>query len=78
MSFVDFYPTFYPAGSEADWRRFIQAALYKSLVMDYSARFFTPFFIRGVGCQPSTNCLKVSDERTVATSSNPPGISVMT
>ncbi|WP_144417572.1 hypothetical protein [Bordetella hinzii] len=44
MSFVDFYPTFYPAGSEADWRHFIQAALYKSLVMDYFARFFYAIF----------------------------------
>ncbi len=35
--------------SEADWRRFIQAALYKGLVMDCSAQFFTPFFIRGEG-----------------------------
>ncbi|WP_369326205.1 three-Cys-motif partner protein TcmP [Alcaligenes nematophilus] len=35
--------------NEADWRRFIQAALYKGLVTDCSAQFFTPFFIRGVG-----------------------------
>lgn len=36
-------------GNEADWRRFIQGALYKALVADCGARFFTPFFIRGEG-----------------------------
>lgn len=35
--------------NEADWRRFIQGALYQSLVEGCSARFFTPFFIRGAG-----------------------------
>ena len=33
----------------ADWRRFIQAALYQALVKDCGAEFFTPFFIRGEG-----------------------------
>lgn len=36
-------------GSEADWRRFIQGALYQALVANCGARFFTPFFIRGTG-----------------------------
>lgn len=36
-------------GNEADWRRFIQGALYQALVADCGARFFTPFFIRGEG-----------------------------
>jgi three-Cys-motif partner protein len=35
--------------SEADWRRFIQAALYEALVEGCGAGFFTPFFIRGEG-----------------------------
>lgn len=35
--------------SEADWRRFIQAALYEALVDGCGAGFFTPFFIRGAG-----------------------------
>lgn len=35
--------------NEADWRRFIQGALYQSLVEGCNARFFTPFFIRGAG-----------------------------
>lgn len=35
--------------NEADWRRFIQGALYQALVADCGARFFTPFFIRGEG-----------------------------
>lgn len=35
--------------NEADWRRFIQAALYQALVTECGARFFTPFFIRGAG-----------------------------
>lgn len=34
---------------EADWRRFIQAALYEALVDGCGAEFFTPFFIRGAG-----------------------------
>ncbi|MCA8273604.1 three-Cys-motif partner protein TcmP [Burkholderia sp. AU30280] len=34
---------------EADWRRFIQAALYEALVDGCGADFFTPFFIRGAG-----------------------------
>ncbi|UIF90059.1 three-Cys-motif partner protein TcmP [Cupriavidus sp. UYPR2.512] len=34
---------------EADWRRFIQAALYEALVDGCGAQFFTPFFIRGTG-----------------------------
>ena len=33
----------------ADWRRFIQAALYHALVKDCGAEYFTPFFIRGEG-----------------------------
>lgn len=33
----------------ADWRRFIQAALYQALVKDCGAEYFTPFFIRGEG-----------------------------
>lgn len=35
--------------NKADWRRFIQAALYHSLVKECGARYFTPFFIRGEG-----------------------------
>ncbi len=35
--------------NEADWRRFIQGALYQALVTECGARFFTPFFIRGEG-----------------------------
>lgn len=35
--------------NEADWRRFIQAALYEALVDQCGAAFFTPFFIRGKG-----------------------------
>lgn len=35
--------------NDADWRRFIQGALYQSLVSNCGARFFTPFFIRGEG-----------------------------
>lgn len=35
--------------NEADWRRFIQAALYEALVDGCGAGFFTPFFIRGTG-----------------------------
>ncbi|WP_321945234.1 three-Cys-motif partner protein TcmP [Paraburkholderia sp. J10-1] len=35
--------------NEADWRRFIQAALYEALVDGCGAGFFTPFFIRGAG-----------------------------
>lgn len=34
---------------DADWRRFIQAALYQGLVDNCGADFFTPFFIRGTG-----------------------------
>lgn len=34
---------------DADWRRFIQAALYQALVRNCGAQFFTPFFIRGEG-----------------------------
>ena len=34
---------------DADWRRFIQAALYQGLVTNCAAGFFTPFFIRGAG-----------------------------
>ena len=34
---------------DADWRRFIQAALYQALVTKCGARYFTPFFIRGTG-----------------------------
>lgn len=33
----------------ADWRRFIQAALYQALVKGCGAKYFTPFFIRGEG-----------------------------
>lgn len=33
----------------ADWRRFIQAALYQALVRGCGAEYFTPFFIRGEG-----------------------------
>ncbi|THT95451.1 three-Cys-motif partner protein TcmP [Lampropedia puyangensis] len=33
----------------ADWRRFIQAALYQALVKNCGAEYFTPFFIRGEG-----------------------------
>ena len=35
--------------NDADWRRFIQGALYQALVSKCAARFFTPFFIRGQG-----------------------------
>lgn len=35
--------------NDADWRRFIQAALYEALVDGCGAAFFTPFFIRGAG-----------------------------
>jgi len=35
--------------SDADWRRFIQGALYQALVTGCGARYFTPFFIRGSG-----------------------------
>ncbi len=35
--------------SDADWRRFIQGALYQALVHNCGAKFFTPFFIRGAG-----------------------------
>lgn len=35
--------------NSADWRRFIQAALYQALVMRCGAEYFTPFFIRGEG-----------------------------
>lgn len=35
--------------NDADWRRFIQGALYQALVSNCGARFFTPFFIRGQG-----------------------------
>jgi three-Cys-motif partner protein len=35
--------------NDADWRRFIQGALYEALVVDCGAKFFTPFFIRGSG-----------------------------
>lgn len=35
--------------SDADWRRFIQGALYQALVTKCGARFFTPFFIRAEG-----------------------------
>lgn len=35
--------------NDADWRRFIQGALYQALVADCGATFFTPFFIRGEG-----------------------------
>lgn len=35
--------------NDADWRRFIQGALYQALVTGCGARFFTPFFIRGAG-----------------------------
>lgn len=35
--------------SDADWRRFIQGALYQALVTECGARYFTPFFIRGEG-----------------------------
>lgn len=35
--------------NDADWRRFIQGALYQALVSNCGARFFTPFFIRGEG-----------------------------
>jgi three-Cys-motif partner protein len=34
---------------DADWRRFIQAALYQALVRNCGAQFFTPFFIKGEG-----------------------------
>lgn len=35
--------------NDADWRRFIQGALYDALVRGCGARYFTPFFIRGAG-----------------------------
>uniref|UniRef100_UPI00352B788A three-Cys-motif partner protein TcmP n=1 Tax=Aerococcus urinaeequi TaxID=51665 RepID=UPI00352B788A len=35
--------------NDADWRRFIQGALYQALVANCGAKFFTPFFIRGEG-----------------------------
>jgi three-Cys-motif partner protein len=35
--------------NSADWRRFIQAALYQALVKGCGAEYFTPFFIRGEG-----------------------------
>ncbi len=35
--------------NDADWRRFIQGALYQGLVEGCNARYFTPFFIRGAG-----------------------------
>lgn len=35
--------------NDADWRRFIQGALYQGLVEGCNARYFTPFFIRGSG-----------------------------
>lgn len=35
--------------NDADWRRFIQGALYQALVSSCGAKFFTPFFIRGEG-----------------------------
>lgn len=35
--------------NSADWRRFIQAALYQALVVRCGAEYFTPFFIRGEG-----------------------------
>ena len=35
--------------NDADWRRFIQAALYQALVRNCGAEYFTPFFIRGEG-----------------------------
>ncbi|USX25369.1 three-Cys-motif partner protein TcmP [Oxalobacteraceae bacterium OTU3CINTB1] len=35
--------------NDADWRRFIQGALYQALVKNCGAKFFTPFFIRGQG-----------------------------
>ncbi|WP_211442737.1 three-Cys-motif partner protein TcmP [Collimonas humicola] len=35
--------------NDADWRRFIQGALYQALVKNCGAQFFTPFFIRGQG-----------------------------
>ncbi|MES2048037.1 MAG: three-Cys-motif partner protein TcmP [Pseudomonadota bacterium] len=35
--------------NDADWRRFIQGALYQALVSKCGAQFFTPFFIRGQG-----------------------------
>ena len=35
--------------NDADWRRFIQGALYQGLVEGCDARYFTPFFIRGAG-----------------------------
>lgn len=35
--------------NDADWRRFIQGALYQALVKNCGAKFFTPFFIRGKG-----------------------------
>lgn len=35
--------------NSADWRRFIQAALYQALVLRCGAEYFTPFFIRGEG-----------------------------
>lgn len=35
--------------NSADWRRLIQAALYRALVQGCGAEYFTPFFIRGEG-----------------------------
>lgn len=35
--------------NDADWRRFIQGALYEALVSGCDAKYFTPFFIRGAG-----------------------------
>jgi three-Cys-motif partner protein len=35
--------------NDADWRRFIQGALYEALVKGCGAKYFTPFFIRGAG-----------------------------
>ena len=34
---------------DANWRRFIQSALYEALVTNCGAKYFTPFFIRGSG-----------------------------
>lgn len=35
--------------NDANWRRFIQGALYQALVADCGAKFFTPFFIKKEG-----------------------------
>ena len=35
--------------NDADWRRFIQGALYQALVSRCGATYFTPFFIKGSG-----------------------------